>query len=72
MDQSTRGIQDHQDMRQWPRSDGRGGSALEEGWRLPLLINTIHSALLSSSARTAMAADISDASKLYFQDSGTR
>lgn len=31
----------HQDMCQWPRPAGKAGGVLEEGQRLPLLINTI-------------------------------
>ena len=41
MDQATRGIQAHQDTCQWPHPDGKGGGVLEEGQRLPLLINTV-------------------------------
>lgn len=34
-------FQAHQDTCQWPHPDGKGGGVLEEGQRLPLLINTV-------------------------------
>lgn len=67
-------FQAHQDTCQWPHPDGEGGGVLEEGQRLPLLINTVHSSLfLPPSARTSTASDILffDVSKLCFQDTGT-
>lgn len=57
-----------------PNSDGKGGDVLEEGRRLQLLINTVHSSL-----PITFYQDIDGfwhltfgVSKLYFQDSGTR
>lgn len=34
-------FQAHQDTCQWPHPDGKAGGVLEEGQRLPLLINTV-------------------------------
>lgn len=63
-------FQAHQDMYQWPHSDGKGGG--EEGQRLLRLI-AFHSSLLSPSAATSMAFDILlfGVSKLYLQEHGT-
>lgn len=54
-------FQAHQDTYcQWPYPDGKGGGVLEEGQRLPLLIDTISfpSLPLSPSTRTLMTPDI--------------
>lgn len=68
-------FQAHQDTCQWPHPDGKGGGVLQEGQRLPLLINTVSFlSLLLPSAKTSLASDILffDVSRLYFQDIGTR